>query len=199
MLYYTIGNNHSYFNTSKSLTYAMIVTGSLILYTGVNLVISKNSFNISLFTSGFIFGQIFSYFGLVQEFVPKLFPESTPKTPEYISSEVPEYTPNPEKCLTIKYGTFLSYTSDTIIRYVEKGKNYEILKSSNGVMKNKVKWIDSCSYMLIGKNGILMATVHIGDFKDDGRHYVNYRAFRKEYISQKFFVKRQAMISPDPS
>jgi hypothetical protein len=51
---------------------------------------------------------------------------------------------NSKACERLKYGTFTN-SIDPTIRYSEKNLNFEIIKTTNQQINNRIKWLDSCS------------------------------------------------------
>ncbi len=56
---------------------------------------------------------------------------------------------------------------DTIVRYSENNKDYEIVKTFESQITNRIKWLDSCSYVrLDDSNGLTSEYIRLGNFKE---------------------------------
>ncbi|CAH8294699.1 hypothetical protein EV196_108171 [Mariniflexile fucanivorans] len=119
----------------------------LIVYAVIN---KKESFGISLL--GFYIPHILFSIGLqIFLIINQIFftdhDKNEPKS--LLEIEKIELVSNPIDCNKIKYGTFVNGI-DTIIRYSENNKDYELIKTIGFEDKlNRIKWLDSCSYVRI--------------------------------------------------
>ncbi|MEM6894489.1 MAG: hypothetical protein AAF554_12420 [Bacteroidota bacterium] len=81
--------------------------------------------------------------------------------------------PNATKCGKNRYGTFTDGI-DTVIRFKEKGVDFEHTTSFGKAEKLKITWADSCLYYAINDNGVVLKIIQLGNFDADGTfdHYV---------------------------
>ncbi len=75
------------------------------------------------------------------------------------------------ECSKIKYGSFTNGT-DTIVRFIEKGKNYELTKSLGIETLMRIKWMDSCSYVKLNSNNSVYEYIRLGNFESE-QHYIH--------------------------
>ncbi|MEM8763474.1 MAG: hypothetical protein AAGD88_06670 [Bacteroidota bacterium] len=80
---------------------------------------------------------------------------------------------NAMECGKNKYGTFTD-GMDTVIRFKEKGVDFEQTKSFGKTEILKIMWADSCLYYAINDNGVVLKIIQLGNFDVDGTfdHYL---------------------------
>ncbi|NQY06584.1 MAG: hypothetical protein HRT68_10470 [Flavobacteriaceae bacterium] len=82
---------------------------------------------------------------------------------------------NQKDCYHVKYGVFVNRL-DTIIRYSKNERDYERVKLEDQEHTYKINWIDSCSYVRVNNNGLVLKYVRLGDF-DNSIHNMYLKSF----------------------
>lgn len=147
-----------------------MLLGAVVLY-GIVIGAINNLTNLDLGFAGYKLSSLL--FGLVIPLGLFLYNNyhKTPK-PSYSSlleKENITLKSNNKECVRIKYGSFTNGT-DTIVRYSENSRDYELIKSSAKEIKNRIKWLDSCSYVRLENINSVSDYIRLGNFEDN-QHY----------------------------
>jgi hypothetical protein len=148
------------------------------VYAAIN---KKEYFEISAFgfyIAHIIFSIVVPIFMIVNQV---FFTDHSLKKPNsLIEKENIEFISNPLECHKIKYGTFLNGI-DTIIRYSENDKDYELVKITGLDDKlNRIKWLDSCTYVRIINKGSVTEYIRLGNVENE-----KHQMFEKPSITHK--------------
>ncbi|MFI0427949.1 hypothetical protein [Mariniflexile sp. HMF6888] len=172
-LFITLGANANLISQSKILNILGISLGVLGLY-GIVIGMLKNNTNLAIGLAGFNIGRFL--FGFIIPIVVSVYKFYFYIPSDHYNSilekENIEFTVDFKECHKIKYGTFIVQNYDTIIRYNENNKDYEIVKTFDSQTTNRIKWLDSCSYLRFNEsNGLASEYLRLGNF--EGRtHYL---------------------------
>ena len=164
-----IAQNANVFNNNTVTIWVGMLFGIVVLY-GIVFGILNNITNLELGIVGFKLSTLF--FGLVipislfayNQFIKK----PTVTHASLLEKENIQLIVNNKACEKIKYGTFTNGT-DTIIRFFEKNQDFELLKTPTQQFKNRIKWLDSCTYITL-KNQSLIKYIKLGNFENE-QHY----------------------------
>lgn len=162
-----IGENSEYFADNSTVMWIGMLLSILFLY-GLVIGIVNNITNLELGLAGLKLSSLF--IGLIIPiglFSYNYFYKEAPiKYSSLLEKNNIKLITNPNACYGIKYGTFTNGI-DTIIRYSEKHINYELIKTTNQQFTNRIKWLDSCSYLRLEKNNSVSRYIRLGNFESD--------------------------------
>ncbi|WP_040254769.1 hypothetical protein [Psychroserpens mesophilus] len=170
-LFILLGYNTNFISNDSIRTWTTIIAGTLFIYLIVYAAINKKeSFGISAI--GFYITHILFSIGLPIFLIINqvFFTNHIKNEPQsMLEKDKIEFVSNPIDCNKIKYGTFINGI-DTIIRYSENNKDFELIKAIGLEDKlNRIKWLDSCSYVRIINNGSMKEFIQLGNIKS-GEH-----------------------------
>lgn len=173
-LFILLANNAQWISKDAIKTWTAIIAGSLFLYLIAYAAIYQRK-NLMLAGVGFsLVGLLFSICIPLYLITNKiLFTENTKKTTQ-LNQEANKFSiiDNDGECQKIKYGTFV-YGIDTIIRYSEDCKDYELLKIYGIEAElHAIKWLDSCSYVTLDNRSSVLEYIKLGNF--DGENHQMY-------------------------
>lgn len=167
-LFILLGHNANLISHDSIRTWTAIIAGTLFMYLIVYTVINKKeSFGISaigFYITHFLF-SIGTPIVLITNQV--FFADLNKNGPKpLIEKDEIEFVSSPIDCNKIKYGIFLNGI-DTIVRYSENNKDYELVKTVGLEDKiNRIKWLDSCSYVRITNKGSVIKYIRLGNIKN---------------------------------
>jgi hypothetical protein len=166
-----IGKNADVFSNNSTIGWIGMALGVLVLY-GLGFGVLNNITNLELGYSGFKLSTLF--FGLLIPLAIFIynfsFNEPETKYSSLLEKENITLISNNKACSKIKYGSFTN-GSDTIVRYSENNFDYELIKTLDQQFKNRIKWLDSCSYVRIENNNSVSRYIRFGNFENDF-HYM---------------------------
>ena len=170
-LFILLGYNADFISNDSIRTWTAIIAGTLFMYLIVYAAINKKeSFGISalgFYITHILFSIGMPIFLIINQVFFTDHNKIEPKS--LIEKDKIEFVSNPIDCNKIKYGTFLNGI-DTIIRYSENNKDYELVKTVGFEDKlNRIKWLDSCSYVRIINKGSVTKYIRLGNIKN-GEH-----------------------------
>lgn len=170
-LFILLGYNADFISNDSIRTWTTIIAGTLFMYLIVYAAINKKeSFGISalgFYITHILFSIGMPLFLIINQVFFTDHNKSKPKS--LIEKDKIEFVSSPKDCNKIKYGTFLNGI-DTIIRYSENNKDYELVKTVGFEDKlNRIKWLDSCSYVRIINKGSVTKHIRLGNIKN-GEH-----------------------------
>ena len=183
-LFILMGYNAALISNDSLRTWAAIITGTIFIYLIIYAAISeKESFGISAI--GFYITHILFSIGMpVFLIINQVFftdrNKHENKSKSWLEKDEIEFISNPIDCSKIKYGTFLNGI-DTVIRYSEDNKDYELIKAIGFEDKlSRIKWLDSCSYVRIKNNGSVAKYIKLGNIKN-----AHHQMYEKPVITHK--------------
>ncbi|MCK7591440.1 hypothetical protein M0G43_12710 [Subsaxibacter sp. CAU 1640] len=170
-LFILLGYNAHFISKDSIRTWTAIIAGTLFIYLIVYAVIHrKESFEIGAL--GFYIAHILFSIGMPIFLIINqvLFTDRTKNAPKsLLQKNNMELVSNPIDCNKIKYGKFL-YGIDTIIRYSENKVDYELIKTIGyDDQLNRIRWLDSCSYVRVTDKGLVTKFIKLGNIKN-GEH-----------------------------
>lgn len=182
-LFLTLGVNYRLISKSKTFNLIGISLGILSLY-GIVIGVLKNRMNLVLGYAGFTIGRFL--IGIILPIIITIYQYYFYEPPKLYNSilekENIRFATDFKKCHKIKYGTFFT-GHDTIIRYFENNKDFELIKGYDGQITNRIKWLDSCSYVRFDEsNGLTSDYVRLGNFKQN-LHYMYSKPSRTHYLT----------------
>ncbi|GAA3594652.1 hypothetical protein Q4Q39_06990 [Flavivirga amylovorans] len=166
-LFVLLANNSGFIAEDLIRTWTTLIAGVLFLYLIAFAAIKdRKSFGIA--TIGFSIAHLLFSIGMpVFMIINEVFFVDHSKKPprSLLEKDNIQIIVDFKKCHKIRYGTFiLAY--DTIIRYSENNKDYEIVKTFDSQTTNRIKWLDSCSYVRFNEdNGLTSEYLRLGNFK----------------------------------
>ena len=167
-LFVLLANNSELIAEDLIRTWTTLIAGALFIYLIAFAAINhKKSFDIAAI--GFYIAHLLFSIGLpIFMIINKVFfvdySEKPPRS--LLEKENIEIVVDFKECHKIKYGTFM-LDSDTIVRYSENNKDYETVKTFDSQITNRIKWLDSCSYVRLDENnGLTSEYIRLGNFKD---------------------------------
>jgi len=183
-VFLTLGINAQLISKSKTLNLVGISLGILSLY-GLVIGVLRNRMNLALGYAGFNIGRFL--IGFILPIAVTIYQHYFYEPPKQYDSILEKknirFVTDFKKCHKIKYGTFL-IGLDTIIRYSENNKDYESIKRRGSQITNRIKWLDSCSYIRFDEsNGLTSGYVRLGNFEQD-LHYMYSKPARTHYLSE---------------
>ena len=129
----------------------------------------KNPLNLAVGVSGFKWSRILV--GLILPFILFVYQRFFYKPKEQFNSllqkEQKFMERDSERCISMKYGTFTD-GRDTVIRFQEDKRDFELIKSSGEEATTRITWIDSCMYYTVSEKGLVLKIVQLGNFDADG-------------------------------
>jgi hypothetical protein len=160
-----LSQNWEVFSNNTTISWIAMLLGAVVLY-GIVIGAINNLTNLDLGFAGYKLSSLL--FGLVIPLGLFLYNNyhKTPK-PSYSSlleKENITLKSNNKECVRIKYGSFTNGT-DTIV-----SRDYELIKSSAKEIKNRIKWLDSCSYVRLENINSVSDYIRLGNFEDN-QHY----------------------------
>ena len=186
ILFYTfifLGLNFELISNNSILTWVAIIGGTILLYI-ICFGILKSPKKNTLGVLGVVIAKVLISIGVPMFLIfSELY--SPPKTIEekphsLLEKDKIKFESISHQCNRIKYGKF-SNGIDTIIRYRENDKDFELVKSFNKEKNNRIKWLDSCSYIRIDeRNNSISRYVRLGNFKNS-----SHQMYSKPSISHK--------------
>lgn len=170
-LFLYLGSNAELFSNNTTVNWISLILGTIAIYT-ITIGAIKNLTNIEIGFVSYKFSSIlFALIIPISIFCYNYFrPKDEPiKYTSLLDKENIVFVVNNSECSKVKYGTFTNGT-DTIVRFIRDGKNYELTKLLNKETLFEIKWLDSCSYAKIKKNNSLIEYIRLGNFDND-THY----------------------------
>ena len=170
-LFILLGHNADFISKDSIRTWTAIIAGTLFMHLIVYAAINRRErFEISvlgLYIAHILFSIGMPIFLIVNQVFFTDHHRNEPKS--LLEKNKIEFISIPMDCNKIKYGTFLNGI-DTIIRYSENNKDYELIKIVGFEDElNHIKWLDSCSYVRVRNKGSVTKYIRLGNI-ENGQH-----------------------------
>ncbi len=184
-LFILLGHNSEFISNDSIRVWTAIISGVIFIYL-IAYASIDNKKSIGIAAIGFLFAQVlFSIAIPIFMIVNQVFftNQSQKEQISLLKKNNIELISNSMECYKIKYGTFLNGI-DTIIRYSEDNKDYELIKTVGFEDKlNRIRWLDSCSYIRIINNSVIKY-IRLGNIKN-GKHQM----YEKPTVTHKMEVE----------